>query len=113
MTPHPPIPEPLWNTVPPEAQAAFLEVFGSLERRIAELQARLNLNSTNSSKPPPPILLPSSSSGDRRPRLPGASAGDSPVTSDTPERWSHPNNFERPSRSSRRSAEAVAPHCRG
>src|SRR3954465_12291971 len=59
MTPHPPIPEPLWNTVPPEAQAAFLEVFSSLERRItelekqiAELQARLNLNSTNSSKPP-------------------------------------------------------------
>src|SRR5947207_5406315 len=52
MTPHPPIPEPLWNTVPPEAQTAFLEVLGSLERRIAELQARLNLNSTNSSKPP-------------------------------------------------------------
>jgi transposase len=59
MIPHPPIPEPLWNTVLPEAQAALLEVFGSLERRIAELektiaelQARLNLNSTNSSKPP-------------------------------------------------------------
>src|SRR5262245_50869800 len=52
MTPHPPIPEPLWNTVPPEAQAAFLEVFGSLERRIAELEARLSLNSTNSSRPP-------------------------------------------------------------
>jgi transposase len=68
MTPHPPIPEPLWNTVPPEAQAALLEVFGSLERRIAELekmiaelQARLNLNSTNSSKPhstdPPAVKL--------------------------------------------------------
>src|SRR6185312_8965892 len=48
-----------WNNVPPEAQAAFLEVFASLERRIAglektiaELQATLNLNSTNSSKPP-------------------------------------------------------------
>src|SRR5437588_9548524 len=59
MSPHPPIPEPLWNTVPPEAQAALLDVFSSLERRIAELektiaelQARLNLNSTNSSKPP-------------------------------------------------------------
>jgi len=38
---------------------------------------------------------------------------DSPVTSDTPERRSHPNNFERPSRSSRHGAEAVAPHCRG
>src|SRR3954449_9324186 len=59
MSPHPPIPEPLWKTVPLEAQAALLEAFGSLERRIAELektiaelQARLNLNSTNSSKPP-------------------------------------------------------------
>jgi transposase len=59
MSPHPPITEPLWNTVPPEAQAALLKAFGSLERRIvelektiAELQARLNLNSTNSSKPP-------------------------------------------------------------
>jgi transposase len=38
MAPHPPIPEPLWNTVPPEAQAALLEAFGSLERRIAELE---------------------------------------------------------------------------
>src|ERR1700758_4505928 len=59
MSPHPPIPEPLWNTVPPEAQAALLEVIGSLESRIAalekttaELQARLTLNSTNSSRPP-------------------------------------------------------------
>src|SRR6516162_4595025 len=59
MSPHPPIAGSLWNTVPPEAQAALLEVFGSLERRIAELektiaelQVRLNLNSTNSSKPP-------------------------------------------------------------
>src|SRR3954447_18745268 len=59
MSPHPPIPEPLWNTVPPEAQAALLGAFCSLERRIAELektiselQARLNLNSTNPPKPP-------------------------------------------------------------
>src|SRR3954449_12550913 len=59
MSPHPPIPEPLWKTVPLEAQAALLEAFGSLEIRIAELEktiaelhARLNLNSTNSSKPP-------------------------------------------------------------
>src|SRR5215467_7607141 len=54
-----PIPEPLWNTVPPEAQAALLTAWDSLTARIAELEARvrdlearLKLNSTNSSKPP-------------------------------------------------------------
>ena len=57
-TPHP-IPEPLWSTVPPEAQTAVLAVLDSLNGRIAELElrvrdleARLKLNSTNSSKPP-------------------------------------------------------------
>src|SRR4051794_38725376 len=59
MRPQPPIPESLWNTVPPEAQAAILAVVESLrgriaelEQRIADLEARLQLNSTNSSKPP-------------------------------------------------------------
>src|SRR3954462_4704935 len=59
MIPRPPIPEPLWNTVPPEAQIAILAVLDSvngrvleLERRISDLEARLKLNSTNSSKPP-------------------------------------------------------------
>jgi transposase len=59
MSPHLSIPESLWNTVPLEAQAAIQAVIASLEKRIAdseksiaELQARLNLNSTNSSKPP-------------------------------------------------------------
>lgn len=59
MIPQPPIPEPLWKTVPPEAQVAILAVFDSLtgrvaelERRISDLEARLRLNSTNSSKPP-------------------------------------------------------------
>src|SRR6476659_2705226 len=54
-----PIPEPLWNTVPPEAQAALVAAWNSLQDRIAELEARvrdlearLKLNSTNSSKPP-------------------------------------------------------------
>jgi transposase len=52
MIPEPPIPESLWNTVPPEAQGALLVLLDSLEKRIAELEARLNQNSTNSSKPP-------------------------------------------------------------
>lgn len=52
MSPHPSIPESLWNTVPPEAQAAILAVITSLEKRIAELEQRLNQNSSNSSKPP-------------------------------------------------------------
>ena len=57
--PQPPIPEPLWNTVPAEAQVAILAVLESLKGRIAELEqrvgdleGRLKLNSTNSSKPP-------------------------------------------------------------
>jgi transposase len=52
MSPPPSIPESLWNTVPPEAQAAILAVISSLEKRIAGLEARLNQDSTNSSKPP-------------------------------------------------------------
>jgi transposase len=54
-----PIPEPLWNDVPADAQAALLDAWKSLQDRIAQLeatvrdlQARLRLNSTNSSKPP-------------------------------------------------------------
>ena len=56
MSPTPPIPESLWNTVPPDAQAALMAVFESLrcriaelEQRVADLEARLRLNSTNSS----------------------------------------------------------------
>jgi transposase len=59
MSQIPPIPEALWNTVPPDAQAALMVVFDSLlgrtaeqDQRIADLEARLKLNSTNSSKPP-------------------------------------------------------------
>jgi transposase len=54
-----PIPEPLWSTVPPEAQVAIVAVLDSLkgritelEQRVGDLEARLKLNSTNSSKPP-------------------------------------------------------------
>ena len=52
MSPHPSIPEWLWNTVPPQAQAAILAVIAALEKRITELEQKLNQNSTNSSKPP-------------------------------------------------------------
>ena len=54
-----PIPDELWNTVPPEAQAAIAPVFTELQQRLVDLEsqvrdlrARLQLNSTNSSKPP-------------------------------------------------------------
>jgi transposase len=59
MIPQPPIPAPLWNTVPSEAQVAILALVDSLkgritelEQRVGDLEARLKLNSTNSSKPP-------------------------------------------------------------
>src|SRR3954467_751115 len=59
MMSKPPIAESLWKTVPPDAQAAILAVWDSvtsrvveLEQRIRDLEARLKLNSTNSSKPP-------------------------------------------------------------
>jgi transposase len=39
MVPPPSIPAPLWNTIPPEAQAAVLALVASLEQRIADLEA--------------------------------------------------------------------------
>ena len=54
MRPTVPIPESLWNTIPPDAQAALMAVFESLrcriaelEQRVADLEGRLKLNSTN------------------------------------------------------------------
>src|SRR5436305_11098245 len=54
-----PIPDELWAKVPPEAQAAIAAVFTAMRQRIEhlearghDLEARLKLNSTNSSKPP-------------------------------------------------------------
>src|SRR3954452_12916365 len=48
----PPLPQPIWDQLPPEAQAAVSVLVQSFERRIADLEERLNKNSTNSSKPP-------------------------------------------------------------
>jgi transposase len=84
MISQPPILESLWNTVPPEAQAAVLVVLelyeervAQLEQRVGDLEARLKLNSTNSSKPPSsdPIGLkrkpPAPPSGRKRGGQPG------------------------------------------
>src|SRR5215213_4472887 len=73
----PPIPDDLWRQVPPDARAALHTLIQSLERRIAELEQRLNRNSTNSSKPPstdPPAVKrrpPAAPSGKRRGGQPG------------------------------------------
>jgi transposase len=59
MSFQPPIPQALWDQVPPAAQAALATVLqhyqqrlAALEGRLRELQERLGQNSTNSSKPP-------------------------------------------------------------
>src|SRR5689334_25389481 len=59
MNPAPPLPDPLWNSAAPELQAAILALvqihqqqLATLEARVNDLEARLKLNSTNSSKPP-------------------------------------------------------------
>jgi transposase len=59
MSAGPPIPDELWKQIPPAAQAAILALIQRYERRLADLEARLKQNSTNSSKPPssdPPSL---------------------------------------------------------
>jgi transposase len=46
------IPQHIWDTLSEEARAGIGAVIEGLESRIAELEARLNQDSTNSSKPP-------------------------------------------------------------
>src|SRR5262249_15524287 len=79
-----PIPEPLWGTIPADAQAALLVAWKAMEDRIAELEAtvrdlraRLQLNSTNSSKPPSsdPIGLKRKPPTPPSPRLRGGQPG--------------------------------------
>jgi transposase len=71
------VPQAIWDTLTPGAQALFAAVIGRLEGRIADLEARLNLNSTNSSRPPssdPPSVKrapPRKPSGKRRGGQPG------------------------------------------
>jgi transposase len=77
MTDQPPLPQPLWDTLSPEAQAAVSGLVQTFERRIAELEERVNKNSTNSSKPPssdPPSVKrrpPTPASGKKRGGQPG------------------------------------------
>ena len=41
MIPQPPIPAPLWNTVPPEAQIALTAILDSVHGRVLELEQRV------------------------------------------------------------------------
>ena len=52
MSVPPPIPDELWQQIPPAAQAALRALIQRYEQRLADLEARLNQNSTNSSRPP-------------------------------------------------------------
>ena len=51
MTAQPPLPQIIWDTLSPEAQAAVSALVLSLERRITDLEGRIGKNSTNSSRP--------------------------------------------------------------
>src|SRR6266702_3253348 len=84
MTLAPPLPDPLWNTASPELQAAILALVqihqqrvAELESRVNDLEARLKLNSTNSSKPPSsdPIGLKRKPPAPRSPRKRGGQPG--------------------------------------
>ncbi len=79
-----PIPDEFWVKVPPDAQAAIAAVFLAMQHRVDELEtqvrdleARLKLNSTNSSQPPSsdPIGMkrkpPAPPSGKKRGGQPG------------------------------------------
>src|SRR3954447_13329198 len=77
MTDQPPLPQTLWDTLSAEAQGAVLGLVETFERRIAELEERVNKNSTNSSRPPssdPPSVKrrpPTPASGKKRGGQPG------------------------------------------
>ena len=72
-----PLPQVIWDTLTPEAQAAVSGLVRSFERRIADLEERLGKNSTNSSKPsssdPPSVKRrpPAPASGKKRCGQPG------------------------------------------
>jgi len=77
MKDQPPLPQSIWDLIPPEAQEAVSVLVQSLEKRIADLEEQLGKNSTNSSKPPssdPPSVKrppPAPASGKKRGGQPG------------------------------------------
>jgi transposase len=77
MKEQPPLPQSIWDTLSPEAQAAVSVLVQSFERRIADLEERIGKNSTNSSRPPSSDLPsvkrppPTPASGKRRGGQPG------------------------------------------
>src|SRR3954464_12665930 len=77
MMAQPPLPQALWDTLSPEAQAAVSALVLSLEQRIADLEERTNKNSSNSSRPPssdPPLVKrrpPAPATGKKRGGQPG------------------------------------------
>jgi transposase len=77
MMVQPPLPQALWDTLSLEVQGAVSSLVQSFEKRIADLEERLNKNSTNSSKPPssdPPSVKrrpPTPASGKKRGGQPG------------------------------------------
>src|SRR3954454_5589638 len=77
MKEQPPLPQSIWDTLSPEAQAAVSVLVRSFERRIADLEERIGKNSTNSSRPPssdPPSVKrppPTPASGKKRGGQPG------------------------------------------
>jgi transposase len=93
MTGRPPLSPDLWDTLSPEAQAAVSALVLSFERRIADLEERINKNSTNSSKPPssdPPSVKrrpPAPASGKKRGGQPGHRRQARPLV--PPERLRH------------------------
>lgn len=103
MTDRPPLPQPLWDTLSPEAQAEVAALVRSFEQRIADLEERLGRNSTNSSRPPssdPPSVKrkpPAPPSGKRRGGQPG--------------HHHHPRALVPPERL-RHIVECRPPHCR-
>ena len=77
MTRPPSIPADLWDAIPPNLRPAIAAVAAGLEARIADLEARLNPTSANSSRPPsadPPHAQPApprTPSGKRKGGPPG------------------------------------------
>jgi transposase len=77
MKDQPPLPQPVWDTLSVDAQAAVSALVQCLERKIADLEERLGKNSTNSSKPPssdPPSVKrrpPAPATGKKRGGQPG------------------------------------------